>query len=108
VTATAGDRTQYARIGHCLGVALALQVEFLLVDAARYVGGEHQQQIDGFGPGAGRAGNGADQAGQGRGNDGSRSHATHLSRFPRSICARRPRAKRRAKTPGAYMQRGCL
>ena len=40
------DRVEHARIGDGGGVAVALQLEFCVVDAARYVGGQHQKQID--------------------------------------------------------------
>lgn len=32
-------------VGDCRGVAMALQLKFLLIDAARYVCRQHQQQI---------------------------------------------------------------
>ncbi len=47
------DRIEHARIGDRGRVALALQNEFVIVDAARHIGGQHQQQID-FLAGAGR------------------------------------------------------
>ena len=40
------DGVEHARIGNGRGIAFALQLEFRVVDAARHVGGEHQQQID--------------------------------------------------------------
>ena len=40
------DGVEHPRVGDRGGVALALQLELLMVDAARDVGGEHQQQID--------------------------------------------------------------
>ena len=47
--AARADRVEHARVGDRGGIALALQLEFRLVDAARDVGGEHQQQIDRLG-----------------------------------------------------------
>ncbi len=40
------DGVEHARIGNGGGIAVALQLEFRVVDAARHVGGEHQQQVD--------------------------------------------------------------
>ena len=47
--AAGGDRLEHALVGDRGGVAFALQLELGLIDAARHVGGEHQQQIDLFG-----------------------------------------------------------
>ena len=44
--AARADGIEHARIGDRCGIAVALQLEFGVVDAARYVGGEHQQEID--------------------------------------------------------------
>ena len=44
----AADRREHARVGQCGRVALALQCELALVDAARHIGGEHEQQIGGL------------------------------------------------------------
>ena len=44
-----GDRLQHPLVGDRGGVAFALKLELGLIDAARHVGGEHQQQIDLFG-----------------------------------------------------------
>jgi hypothetical protein len=41
----AADRGEDARIGQGRGIALALQLELALVDAARHVGGEDEQQV---------------------------------------------------------------
>ena len=41
----AADRREDPRIGQRRGVALALQLELALVDAARHVGGEDEQEI---------------------------------------------------------------
>ncbi len=40
------DRVEHPRVGDRRRVALALQQEFGMVDAARHVGGQHQQQVD--------------------------------------------------------------
>ena len=40
------DGVEHARIGNGGGIAFALQLEFRVVNAARHVGGEHQQQVD--------------------------------------------------------------
>jgi hypothetical protein len=39
------DRLDDARVRHRRGVAVALQLEFLIVETARGVGREHQQKI---------------------------------------------------------------
>ena len=40
------DRIEHLRVGDRRGVAFALQLELRMVDAARHVGGQHQQQVD--------------------------------------------------------------
>jgi hypothetical protein len=50
VVAPADDRPQHARVGHCRRVAFALQVEFSVIDAARHIGREHEQEVDRLGP----------------------------------------------------------
>ena len=44
--AARADRLEHARIGDGGGIAVALQLEFCGIDAARHVGGQHQKQID--------------------------------------------------------------
>jgi hypothetical protein len=44
-----GDGLQHARIGHGRGIAVALQLELVVIDAARHVGGQNQRQINVFG-----------------------------------------------------------
>ncbi len=44
--AAGADGVEHARIGDRRGIALALQLEFRGIDAARNVGGQHQQEID--------------------------------------------------------------
>ena len=43
------DRLHHQRIGDRRRVALPLQQEFRMVDAARHVGGQYQQEVDVFG-----------------------------------------------------------
>ncbi len=43
------DRLEHTRIGDRHGIAVALQLEFGLIDAARYIRRQHQQQIDRLG-----------------------------------------------------------
>ena len=43
------DGLHHQRIGDRRRVALPLQQEFRMVDAARHVGGQHQEEVDGFG-----------------------------------------------------------
>ncbi len=40
------DRVDHARVGDRRRIAFALQLEFRVIDAARDVGGEHQQEVD--------------------------------------------------------------
>ena len=47
--AAGADGLEHPLVGDRRGVALALQLELGLVDAARHVGGEHQQQVDRLG-----------------------------------------------------------
>ncbi len=47
--AAGADGLEHALVGDRGGVALALELELGLVDAARHVGGEHQQQVDRLG-----------------------------------------------------------
>src|SRR5262249_39412114 len=63
------------------------QVEFALVDAAGYVGGENEQEVDGLGTHR-RAEPGPKQAGGEGRDDGGRSHASHPSRFAATISLR--------------------
>ena len=47
--AAGGDGLEHPPVGDRRGIAFALQLELVLVDAARHVGCEHQQQIDRLG-----------------------------------------------------------
>jgi hypothetical protein len=49
-----GDGAQHARIGDRGGIALALQLELVVVDAARHVGGQDQRHVHLLGAGRGR------------------------------------------------------
>jgi len=42
------DRVQHVRIGDRCRIAFALEQEFRMIDAARYIRGEHQQKVDLF------------------------------------------------------------
>jgi hypothetical protein len=42
----AGDRAQHPRIRHRRDVALELEIEFAVIDAARHIGREYQQEVD--------------------------------------------------------------
>ena len=46
---TGTDRFEHLRVGDCRRIALSLQQEFRMIDAARNIGGEHQQQVDPLG-----------------------------------------------------------
>ena len=63
-----GDRLEHPLVGDRGGVAFALKLELGLIDAARNVGGEHQQQIDLFG-GCARRRHGAEQSASSTSND---------------------------------------
>jgi hypothetical protein len=67
---TAGDRGEDPRIGQGRGIAFALQLELAFVDAARHVGGQHEQQVGILGSHAWGAG----QQNQKRQRGKSRSH----------------------------------
>jgi len=58
-----------------------LQLELAVVDAARHVGGEDEQQVDRLGACPERAQSGANKKCDKGCDDGSRFHATYPSRF---------------------------
>ncbi len=68
-----GDGVQHARIGDGGGIALALQLELVVIDAARHIRREHQRDIDLLGPRQGRA-NGEKGGDDRTGEDRSHRH----------------------------------
>ena len=73
------DRLDHARIGQCRRVALALQLEFPRVDAARDVGGEHQQEIHVL-VGAGRRGKDGEESDEAENGSNQTGHCGTLLR----------------------------
>src|SRR6185312_12513833 len=77
------------------------QLELAVVDAARDVGGEHQQQVDGLGAGGG----GGEKATEEGDQDGGSFHARLLSVRPKIGRAARPRKSERQAPPPPRLAR---